>query len=129
MSPPPQSSSKCFQMAAFPHGSSCLLVTSLVWFPNLTEAGVPFGVPKGVPLTCHKIFIIGLENKSDSGIGVPKSRTATTCGNNKILLYFLQRYLYTVSKPAMICGVPSKVLFAVICKITSKSYCLVCNHT
>ena len=42
-------------------------------------------VPSGVLLTFHKIVIIGLGKTGDSGDGVPKSRTATTCGNSVIM--------------------------------------------
>ena len=67
-----------------------LACAGLVWFPNISAAGVPFGVPFGsgvpigVPSTCHTIIIIGLGKQRDSGIVVPKSRTAMTRGNKDI---------------------------------------------
>jgi hypothetical protein len=36
------------------------LSQGLVWLPNISEAGLLFGVPISVQLNCHKIIIIGL---------------------------------------------------------------------
>ena len=58
---------------------------------------MPFGVlfhsrcAKWCASSCHKIIIIGLGKIEDSGIGVPKSRTATTCGNS--LIPVLEQFL------------------------------------
>ena len=58
-------------------------LVTVFWFGLVSQLGVPFHFrcAKKCALTYHKKFSIGSKNKRDLGIGVPKSRTATTCGN------------------------------------------------